>query len=81
MNRKRLLSAVALLACYPVSAFAEPTELWSVTCMQGGSPKTWGKATAPNITNGAFQFTLEDGTEVRTTAGMNCYATRYYKAS
>jgi hypothetical protein len=76
---KYSIFAAALLI--PRSAIAAPTELWTVTCMQGGSPKTWGKTTAPNITNGAFQFTLEDGTEIRTTAGMNCYASRYYKAS
>ncbi len=72
MSRKRYLSAVALLGLIATPA-AAAQESWSVFCT--GVPK-WTNTTPPNITGGAFQFTLPDGTEVRTTAGMNCYATR-----
>ncbi len=71
MTRKRYFSTVALLGL--IASPAAAAESWTVTC-QGA--KTWANTTPPNITGGAFQFTLPDGTEVRTTAGMNCWATR-----
>ena len=78
MNRRRLLSTTALLSLIALPLGAQqlgpPSPFnWSVTCL---TAKIWSNTTAPNMTNGAFQFTLQDGTEIRTTAGMNCYATR-----
>ena len=66
-----LVLAASQAAANPFDRF-DP-ESWTVTCQNA---RTWNNTTAPNITNGAFQFTLPDGTEVRTTAGMNCYAVR-----
>ncbi len=73
MTRRRLLSATALLGLIAAPLGAAQPETWSVTC-QGA--KTWANTTAPNTSGGAFQFTLPDGTEIRTTAGMNCFAVR-----
>ncbi len=72
------LSPIVLLAwlLLPLRLLAATPETWTVSCMLGGIPKAWTSTTPPNITNGAFQFTLPTGQEVRTTAGMNCYATR-----
>jgi len=73
MSRIRLISAAALLTVLSSPLAAAATETWTVTCQ--GVPK-WTQTTPPNQTNGAFEFTLLDGTQVRTTAGMNCVAQR-----
>ena len=65
--------ALFLLVLGMSQADAAQPESWTVTCQNA---KTWANTTAPNTTGGAFQFTLQDGTEVRTTAGLNCWATR-----
>ena len=73
MTRRRYLSGVALLGLIATPLGAAQPESWTVTCQNA---KTWANTTSPNITGGAFRFTLQDGTEVQTTAGMNCYAVR-----
>ncbi len=70
----RIAFALFILALSQADA-AQP-ESWTVSCIGSGSPRAWTNTTAPNMSGGAFQFTLQDGTEVRTTAGMNCYAVR-----
>jgi hypothetical protein len=69
---KLILFIVTMALALPADA-AQP-ESWTVRCNAAGG--VWHNTTAPNITNGAFQFTLPDGTEVRTTAGMNCWAVK-----
>ncbi len=77
MTRRRYLSTAALLGLIATPISAAQPETWTVTCHTGsGTIKNWTNTTPPNITNGMFQFTLMDGTEVRTTAGLNCYATK-----
>jgi len=75
MNRLSL-AVLAVLMTAPASWAAPTPSAWKVTCLHGGVIKTWTSAAAPDITRGAFQFTAQDGTEVLTTAGMNCYAER-----
>ncbi len=73
MTRRRYLSTAAVLATLATPLGAAQPEAWTVFC-QGGLK--WDRTTPPNTSGGSFQFTLQDGTEVRTTAGLNCYAVR-----
>jgi hypothetical protein len=68
--------AIAALVCAATSvAAATPRGPWNVTCQTYPGAQTWKDAYDLAVNSGAFSFTLANGTEVRTTAGMNCYAT------
>ena len=79
----KYLSIVILFVLFiaPASWAAPPSDSWKVVCLHGSVTKTWTSVAAPDTNRGAFQFTTQDGIEVRTTAGMNCYAERSPRTS
>ena len=70
MKRLALIAAVAVAVPSAVGS-AQP-ETWTVRCVSIGAP--WADVTKLASVNGGFNFVDKDGREVRTSAGMNCWA-------
>jgi hypothetical protein len=72
--RYLILAASALLVS--ASAQAAAPNQWDVTCYLAGTPKTWANVSEPANRAGGMTFTAADGSQVVTTAGLNCYAVK-----
>jgi hypothetical protein len=69
---KRLLLVVAALLAVPSAAGSAQVETWTIRCMSIAAP--WHDVIKLASINGGFAFIDKNGREVRTTAGMNCWA-------
>ena len=70
MKRLALIAAVAV--ALPSAVGSTQPETWTVRCVSIGAP--WADVTKLASVNGGFNFVDKDGREVRTSAGMNCWA-------
>ena len=69
---KRLVLIAAAALAVPSAAGSAQPETWTVRCVSISSP--WSDVTKLASVNGGFNFVDKDGREVRTSAGMNCWA-------
>lgn len=70
---KRLLFVVAAASlAVPSTAGSALVETWTIRCVAIAAP--WHDVTKLGSVNGGFAFIDKNGHEVRTTAGMNCWA-------
>jgi hypothetical protein len=69
--KRLVLIAVAVLAI-PSAVGSAQAETWTVRCVAITAP--WSDVTKLASVNGGFNFVTKDGREVRTSAGMNCWA-------
>jgi hypothetical protein len=69
---KRLLLVAAVVLAVPSAAGSAQVETWTIRCVSIAAP--WQDATTLSGINGGFAFIDKNGREVRTTAGMNCWA-------
>jgi hypothetical protein len=70
MKRLALIAAAALAV--PSAAGSAQPETWTIRCLSMTVP--WSDVTKLGSNGGGFAFFDKDGREVRTTAGMNCWA-------
>lgn len=69
---KRLLLVAATALAVPSAAGSAQVETWTIRCVSIAPP--WHDVTKLASINGGFAFMDKNGREVRTTAGMNCWA-------
>jgi len=69
---KRLLLVAATALAVPSAAGSAQVETWTIRCVSIAPP--WHDVTQLASINGGFNFIDKNGREVRTTAGMNCWA-------
>ncbi len=70
------LAAVATETAVTAVNAAPGNDAWTVKCMAGPAVQTWNEASGPLYNQGGFTFTSREGADVRTTAGMNCWAVK-----
>jgi len=69
---KRLLLIAAAVFAIPTAVGSAQPETWTVRCVSISAP--WSDVTKLASVNGGFNFVTKEGREVRTSAGMNCWA-------
>jgi photosystem II stability/assembly factor-like uncharacterized protein len=69
---KRLVLIAAAVLAVPSAVGSAQPETWTVRCISISAP--WSDVTTLASVNGGFNFVDKDGREVRTSAGMNCWA-------
>ena len=69
---KRLVLIAAAVLAVPSAVGSTQPETWTVRCVSITAP--WADVTKLASVNGGFNFVDKNGREVRTSAGMNCWA-------
>ena len=69
---KRLVLIAAAVVAVPSAVGSAQVETWTVRCISITAP--WSDVTKLASVNGGFTFLDRSGREVRTSAGMNCWA-------
>jgi photosystem II stability/assembly factor-like uncharacterized protein len=69
---KRLVLIAAAVLAVPSAVGSAQPETWTVRCVSITAP--WSDVTKLASVNGGFNFVDKNGREVRTSAGMNCWA-------
>ena len=69
---KRLALIAAAVVAVPSAVGSAQIETWTVRCVSITAP--WSDVTKLASVNGGFNFLDKNGNEVRTSAGMNCWA-------